>query len=139
VKAQIQVKSMRLLLIVMLVALHGSALAQQEAFDAAKAMTEQLRPYRECLKTEIAKASSKEEARQIVQEACFELRNSLRPGLIATVKRIWTPMPTSVSPDAFADAALRMSQTSVYFEFTGEERAIQQEQKRRAGERLKSR
>jgi hypothetical protein len=119
--------------------LSSTALAQQEAVEVGKAMAEQLEPYTECLKTEVAKASSKEQAQQIVQEACAELRDGLKPKLLETIQRIMNPVPPSFNPDTTADGALRMAQVGVYYGFTGEARAIHEEMKKRAEERLKQR
>ena len=120
-----------------LIGLSSTALAQQEAVEVGKAMAEQLKPYIECLKTEVAKASSKEQAQQIVQEACAELRDGLKPRLLETIQRIMNPVPTSFNPDTAADGALRMAQVGIYYGFTGEARAIHEEMKKRAPERLK--
>jgi hypothetical protein len=70
---------MKLLSVVFLVGLSGTALAQQEAVEVGNAMAEQLKPYRECLKAEVAKATSKEQAQLIVREACADLRLGVRP------------------------------------------------------------
>ncbi|MET4279595.1 MULTISPECIES: hypothetical protein [unclassified Bradyrhizobium] len=70
---------MKLLSVVFLAGLSGTALAQQEAVEVGKAMTELLKPYRECLKAKVAKATSKEQAQLTVQEACADLRLNLNP------------------------------------------------------------
>jgi hypothetical protein len=124
-----------------LIGLSSTALAQQEAIEVGKAMAEQLKPYTECLKTEVAKitkdsASSREQAQQIVQEACAELRDGLKPKLLETIQRILNPVPPSVNPDTVADGALRMAQVGVYYDFTGEVRAIHERMKKRDEERL---
>lgn len=126
---------MKLLSVVFLVGLSGTALAQQEALEIGKAMTEQLKPYRACLKAEVAKATSKEQAQLIVQEACADLRLSVRPKLIETVHRILNPVPPSYNADQAADGALKMTQVGAYYDFTGEARAFHQRLKDQANER----
>jgi len=126
---------MKLLSVVFLAILNGTALAQQEALEVGKAMTEQLKPYRECLKAEVAKATSKEQAQLIVQEACADLRLSVRPKLIETVHRILNPVPPSYNADQAADGALKMTQVGAYYDFTGEARAFHQRLKDQANER----
>jgi hypothetical protein len=129
---------MKALSAAILIGLSSTALAQQEAIELGKGMAEQLKPYIECLKTEVAKASSKEQAQQIVQEACAELRDGLKPKLSETIQRM-NPVPPSFNPETMAEGALRMAQVSVYYGFTGEARAIHEEMKKRAEERLKQR
>src|SRR4051812_23161163 len=114
--------AMKLWSVAFLVGLGGTALAQQEAVEIGKAMTEQLKPYRECLKAEVAKATSKEQAQLIVQEACADLRLSVRPKLLETVHRILNPVPPSFNPDQAADGALKMTQVGAYYDYTGEAR-----------------
>jgi len=126
---------MKLLSVVFLAVLNGTALAQQEALEVGKAMTEQLKPYRECLKAEVAKATSKEQAQLIVQEACADLRLSVRPKLIETVHRILNPVPPSYNADQAADGALKMTQVGAYYDFTGEARAFHQRLRDQANER----
>jgi hypothetical protein len=135
---------MKCLSAAILIGLSSTALAQQEAIEIGKAMFEQLKPYTECLKTEVAKiskdsASSKEQAQQIVQEACAELRDGLKPKLSETIRRMTNPLPPSLNPDTTADGALRMTQVGVYYDFTGEVRALHEGMKKRAEERLKPR
>ncbi|MGX1166124.1 hypothetical protein AB7M16_002390 [Bradyrhizobium sp. USDA 372] len=43
--------------VMLLVGLCDTVLAQQEAVEVGSAMAEQLKPYRECLKAEVAKAT----------------------------------------------------------------------------------
>lgn len=126
---------MKLLSVVFLAGLSGTALAQQEAVEVGKAWTEQLKPYRECLKAEVAKATSKEHAQLIVQEACADLRLSVRPKLIETVHRILDPIPPSYNADQAADGALKMTQVGAYYDYTGEVRAFHQKLKDQANER----
>jgi len=126
---------MKLLPVVFLAGLSGTALAQQEAVEVGKAMTEQLKPYRDCLKAEVAKATSKEQAQLIVQEACADLRLSVRPKLIETVRRILNPVPPSYNADQAADGALKMTQVGAYYDFTGEARAFHQRLRDQADER----
>ncbi|KRR18321.1 hypothetical protein [Bradyrhizobium retamae] len=130
---------MKLLSVVFLVGLSGTALAQQEAVEVGKAMAEQLKPYRECLKAEVAKAASKEQAQLIVQEACADLRLGIRSKLIATVHQILNPVPPSFNPDAAADGALKMTQVGAYYDYTGEVRAFHQRLKNQADERKQTR
>jgi hypothetical protein len=129
---------------VILIGLSSTALAQQEAIEFGKAAAEQLKPYTECLKAEVAKitkdsASAKEQAQQIVQQACAELRDGLKPKLLETIHRILNPVPPSFDPDKAADGALRMVQIGVYYDFTGEARAFHERMRKRDEERLKPR
>jgi hypothetical protein len=126
---------MKLLSVTFLIGLSGTALAQQEAVEIGQAMVEQLRPYSECLTTELTKATSKEHAQLIIQEACAELRLDVRPKLIATVQRILNPVPPSYNLDAAADGALKMAQVAAYYDYTGEVRALHQRLKNKADER----
>lgn len=127
---------MKSLSFMFLAVLSGTAQAEQEALELGKAMTEQLKPYRECLKAEVAKATSKEQAQRIVQEACAELRLSVRPKLIEAVYRILNPIPPSYNVDQAADGALRMTQVGAYYDYTGEARAFHQRLKDRASDRI---
>jgi hypothetical protein len=125
---------MKLLSVMFLIGLSGTALAQQEAVEIGQAMAEQLKPYRECLTAEVAKATSKEHAQLIVQEACADLRLDVRPKLIATVQRILNPVPPSYNLDAAANGALKMTQVGAYYDYTGEVRAFHQRLKNQADE-----
>ena len=130
---------MKILSAVLLVGLSGTALAQQEAIEVGQAMVEQLKPYRECLKAEVAKATSKEQAQVIVREACADLRLSLRPKLIDTVHRVLNPIPPSFNSDQAADGALKMTQVGAYYHYTGEARAFHQRLIDQANERKPTR
>ncbi|MBR0905171.1 hypothetical protein [Bradyrhizobium liaoningense] len=98
-------------------------------------MTEQLKPYRECLKAEVAKATSKEQAQLIVQEACADLRLSVRPKLIEIVHRVLNPIPPSYNAEQAADGALKMTQVGAYYDYTGEARAFHERLIDQANER----
>lgn len=130
---------MKLLSVMFLIGLSGTALAQQEAVEIGQAMADQLKPYRECLTAEVAKATSKEHAQLIVQEACADLRLDVRSKLIATGQRILNPVPPSFNLDAAADGALMMTQVGAYYDYTGEVRALHQRLKSQVDERKQTR
>lgn len=129
---------MRKLFLILMV-LSGSANAQEEMLALAKPMAELIVPLRDCLRREVSKTTSNEEAQTIARNACADVRANLRFQLIELFKRSLNPMPPTFDVEKAADGSVNMVQVGAYYEYTGELKKFHDDIKRLAEERLNPR
>lgn len=115
-------------------AMAGVAHAQEDLMKMTKILHEQSAPMRICLRKEVGKATSNEEASAIAERSCADVQASLKLQMLDTVMSM---SPPQVSKDAeyLVDGAIRMARMHAYFNYTGELKRLQDDARKRALEK----
>jgi hypothetical protein len=111
---------MRHVVVLMFSTLAFPAWGQEQMLKLGQAAVAEMAPLQTCLKTEVSKAKSNDEARTSAQSSCQDVAAVVREKVTGVIRTTLNPVPQTFDVDKAADGMLNMVRLKAYYDFTGE-------------------